>query len=79
MFLHGLVRFAGLEHAPVVVLIFFSQLFREKVEICPANNFIQCFAEHLAELLVGKSETLFEILAENILRNGLDQRLIQGF
>ena len=77
MFLDRLVRLAGLHHPPVVALVLLRQLAREEVEVRLADNLLQGPAQDLAELLVGEGEASLEVLAQDILRQRLDQRMVE--
>ena len=63
--------------AAIVVAILLGQLRREEVEIGLALDLLEGRAELRAELLIGEGEPAFQVLAEDHLREGLDQRVIE--
>ena len=58
-------------------MIFFREVRRKKVPVVFAQDFLQGFAERGAELLIGENEAALRVLAQNILRQRLDERLIE--
>src|SRR5262249_10446644 len=79
VFLHRLEHFARFNDELVVLLIFCGELSREEIEVRFAENFTQRPSESLAEALVRKRKLLGEILAENVLWQSFDQRMVESF
>ena len=73
---HGLTC---LHHAQIVGVIFLREVRWKKIPIIFAEHFIQRLAERGAEFLIGESETALGVLAQNELRQRLDERLVEHF
>ena len=78
VFLDRVIRLHGFHHATVVTLIFLGQFAWEEVEVRFAHYVLELSPQYFAELLIGEGEPFLQVLAENILRQGLHQRMIQG-
>ena len=73
----GLEAFAGLDHVPIVALIFLRQDRREKIEVCFADNFYEWLSDDRAKIFVREGKLFVEVFAENILRQVFDQRMVK--
>src|SRR5437899_10106540 len=73
IFFNCLKNLAGADHVSVIALILCGEFGGVKIKVCLPNNFLQWFTQHGAETLIGESEALLQILAENILGKMLDQ------
>ena len=62
---------------PVVGAILLGQLAGEEVEVGLALDLLEGRAQLGAERLVGEGEPALEVLAEDHLREGLDQRVVE--
>ena len=69
----GFEAFAGLDHVPIVALIFLGQRRREKIEIRFADNFFERLPNDRAKIFVREGKLLVEVFAENILRKVFDE------
>src|SRR5262249_47908614 len=77
--LNCLICLASLKHPVVILLVLLSKVRREKIEIGFADDLLEGTAQCLAELLVAESEFAMGIFAENVLRQGFNQGMIQRF
>ncbi len=68
---------SALDDATIVFAIFLGQVRREEVEIGLPFDRLERRAELRAKLLVGEREPAFQVLAEDHLRDGLDQRVVE--
>ena len=76
---HRFISFARINDQFVVVLVLCGKFLGEKVEIGFTDNFLASPAQHLAKLGIGEGKAALQILAKNILRQGLDQGMIKCF
>ena len=80
----GLVFLDGLEGTPaahdvlVVLLVLGCEVGRKKIEVRVTENLVARFAQRLAEARVGEGELLLQVLAEDILRKGFHQRMVES-
>ena len=77
MGLHRLESLHGGHHPRVVPMVFVGQLLREKIMVGSAQDFRQRLAEGLAEFPVGEGEAPLHVLAQDVLREGFHQRLVE--
>ncbi len=77
--LHRFKRLSGADDVPVIALVLLCQLRGEEIEIRFADDLLKCPAKDRAKALVGEGEPLLQILAKNILRQVLHQRMIKCF
>ena len=66
MFLDDFVGLAGFHHAAVVLLVFFGQFLRKKIEIRFAEDVLQRAFVMFAVLLVGEREPPLQVLSEPV-------------
>ena len=78
MFFDGFERRACLHDAVIVALVFRGKLLREKIEVRFPDDFPQGPTEFAAEFRVAEREAAFLVLAEDVLRQRFDQRVIQN-
>ena len=79
MFLGDFVSPRAFHHLPVILGIFFGKFLWKKIEVGFAEDVFQLAIVMLAILPVRKRETPLQILAENILRHRLDERMVKRF
>ena len=75
--LDGLKEFPRRDDALVVSLILGRQLGGKEVGVRAPNDFIEGLAQFHAEAAVGEGEPALHVLAEDVLREVLDQRLVK--
>src|SRR5205814_10533210 len=54
-----------------------SQLGRKEVDVGPIDNFVQLLPKNVAESLVGKRENTLAVLAQDVLRQAFDKRVVK--
>ncbi len=79
VFLDGFQRLAGGHHVDVVGLVFFGKVLGEEVGIGFAVEFFQGESEYFAEAFIREDEASLSILAEEVLGEGFDERVIEDF
>src|SRR5688572_30274733 len=77
MLLDRTKRSSLLQEAPVILLILCCQLRRKQVEIRFPNNFAGLLIQGAAEIRIGEREPPPEIFSKDVLRNRLDQRVVE--
>ena len=64
-------------HPQIIAMIFGRQVAREEIEVRFAHDFAGRAVDRLAEFLIREREAPFRVLAQNVLRQRLDQRLVE--
>ena len=75
--LDGFKRLAAVQHMPVIGLILGREFGVEEIEVRPAHNLLQRLADQLAKFLIGEGEPLVKVLADDVLGQRLDQRMVE--
>ena len=70
-------RVARIEHALVVLAIFLGQVLGIEIEVGFAEDFLVAVPERLAELAIDERELTLPVLAKDVDRQRVDQRMIQ--
>ena len=75
--LDGLEGLPALDDAAVVLLVLAGEGGREEVVVVAAQDLLQAPADRRAELRVGEGEAAFEVLAEDVLGQVLDEGVVE--